>query len=131
MQKKGISKTSTNILKCCASILIIVSHYYRYCENNSTLFALSSMGFFGAALFAFLSGYGVAVSYANNGFGNWKRWINKKIIRVYIPFLIINVLSILFVYRISSEASIGMRIMMGTEPPGGRLTPPPFRRSPP
>ena len=64
-----IGKESTAIMKAIALFMVIVAHYYRFCASKSRLSALSSIGFFGAAVFAFLSGYGVTKSYNANGFG--------------------------------------------------------------
>lgn len=119
MQEKNvrileIGKESTAIMKAVAFFMVIVAHYYRFYSNGSRLSALGSMGFFGAAVFAFLSGYGVMKSYNANGFG--VGWIGKKLRKIYIPFLIVNILSVIFVYGIREDGSniIG-RIVFGTD----------------
>lgn len=92
-----ISKDETKILKGIAIILVIVSHYYRYCCEGMLASLLGSVGFFGAALFAFLSGYGLEKSYQNSGI--YRGWIVKKIKGVIIPFWLVNLLSIFLVYQ--------------------------------
>lgn len=64
-----ISTTETNRLKFWAIMIVIISHYYRYANTDSSLHFFSSAGFFGASLFAFLSGYGVSASYMKKGIG--------------------------------------------------------------
>lgn len=44
-------------LKIIAISMVVVAHYFRFFEPTSYLSGLKSIGFFGAALFAFLSGY--------------------------------------------------------------------------
>lgn len=44
-------------LKIIAISMVVVAHYFRFFEPTSYLRGLKSIGFFGAALFAFLSGY--------------------------------------------------------------------------
>ena len=68
-RKLVIGKESTAIMKAMALFMVIVAHYYRFYSRGSKLSALSSIGFFGAAVFAFLSGYGVTRSYNEKGFG--------------------------------------------------------------
>lgn len=45
------------VLKIIAILMVVVAHYFRFFEPTSRLSGLKSVGFFGAALFAFLSGY--------------------------------------------------------------------------
>lgn len=45
------------VLKIIAILMVVVAHYYRFFSPTSHLGGLKSIGFFGAALFAFLSGY--------------------------------------------------------------------------
>lgn len=77
----------TNVLKCFAFIIVIISHYFRYYAPNSTFSFLSSSGFFGAALFAFLSGYGVTVSFVNKGFV--KGYLRKNLIKFFCHFVLL------------------------------------------
>lgn len=45
------------VIKIIAILMVVVAHYFRFFEPNSRLSGLKSIGFFGAALFAFISGY--------------------------------------------------------------------------
>jgi uncharacterized membrane protein len=105
----------THILKALAIILVIISHFFRYANPDAKLSYLRSVGFFGAALFAFLSGYGVSVAYKNKGFS--KHWLLRKCTKVYFPFLFVTVLSIVFIYKDHNLEWNGManRILLGSD----------------
>ena len=55
--KGKLSYINVCILKWIAISIVIVAHYYRFYEKTSAISHLKSIGYFGAALFAFLSGY--------------------------------------------------------------------------
>lgn len=55
--KGKLSYINVCILKWIAISMVIVAHYYRFYEKTSAISHLKSIGYFGAALFAFLSGY--------------------------------------------------------------------------
>lgn len=87
----------TKYLKGFAILLVLISHFYRYADTESIFSFLGHIGFFGAALFSFLSGYGLYASYEKKGI--YSGWLVKKILNVYIPFIIITVISDMFVYK--------------------------------
>ncbi len=90
-----------NCLKTVAVLFVLIGHYYRYAEIISVSGVFRSVGFFGAALFAFLSGYGTCISYVHKGFGNKKHWLLRKVVRIYIPFLLVSFVSEITLYRVS------------------------------
>lgn len=93
--KEKLSYMDVCILKVLAITMVITSHFYRFFYTDSPLYFLKSIGFFGAALFAFLSGYLAQINCSKiKDCG----WLFKRIITVYIPFLFINILS-LFIYN--------------------------------
>lgn len=93
--KEKLSYMDVCILKVLAITMVITSHFYRFFYTDSPLYFLKSIGFFGAALFAFLSGYLAQINCSKiKDCG----WLFKRIIVVYIPFLFINILS-LFIYN--------------------------------
>lgn len=109
-----IGKESSIVLKAVAIIMVMVGHYYRFYDIESKLSKLSFIGFFGASIFAFLSGYGVTRSYNAKGFGDG--WIIKRITKIYLPFLIVNILSVVFVYGVRENYNnILIRIILGTD----------------
>lgn len=83
-----MSLQGTKFLKGFAILLVVISHWYRFFDKDSPLSFLYHFGFFGAALFAFLSGYGVYVSYSQKGF--YRKYLYKKFCNVYLPFVIVN-----------------------------------------
>lgn len=112
----SINKNSTNLMKAIGTFMVIVSHYFRYYSVHSFFSFLSSMGYFGAALFACLSGYGVAASYEDSGFSVYGVWLGKKVKKIYLPFVLVNLLSILFVYGIAgNEKNIVSRLLIGSD----------------
>ena len=114
--KHFISITETNRLKFWAIMMVIVSHYYRFADSNSPFHFFSSIGFFGASLFAFLSGYGVSVSYMKKGIGG-SIWLLNKLRKVYIPFVFVNIISVFVVYGMSDPGTLFARIVFGTDDP--------------
>ncbi len=90
--------SSTNHLKALAILMVIISHYCRYVVGRTDVFTqcLGGIGFLGAALFAFLSGYGVCTSLKRKGMRS--HWLNDKFNKVYLPFVVINVISYIFIY---------------------------------
>lgn len=93
----NFTKNDTSIVKGIAILIVMVSHWYRYVAIDAPLHFIYHFGFYGAALFSFMSGYGVYKSYANRGF--YKDWIVKKIKYVYIPYIIICIIANIVVYK--------------------------------
>ena len=86
------SKEQTNWLRGIAILMVIHSHYFAdigISENFSgvPLFLVSSIGFLGVGLFIFMSGYATMISYVNKP-NYLKRYIPKRIVRLYVPFLL-------------------------------------------
>lgn len=90
--KKQYTIKITNILKGIAILIVMLGHYFRYAYTDSVFSGVGySIGYFGAALFAFLSGFGIYLSYEKKGFGQY--WLINKFIKIYVPFLIVNMFS--------------------------------------
>lgn len=105
-----IAKKTTDSIKGVAIIIVVIGHYARYMESPFPV--ASHIAYFGAALFAFLSGYGAIVSYKDKGI-DAQGYILGRIKRVYIPFIFINSLSVI-VYGFNSK-SIVTRILLGID----------------
>lgn len=106
-----ISLRSTNLLKFFAILVVMTAHYYRYADTESPLAVLGHFGFFGAALFAFLSGYGVCISYKRKGIvpgiaGNFL----QKLRKCYLPFLLVNTVGVFLVYGFRADAVLPIRL---------------------
>lgn len=82
-------------LKIIAISMVVVAHYFRFFEPTSYLRGLKSIGFFGAALFAFLSGYLADINNEKVFMGGW---LFHKIGSVYLPYVITNLIS-MFIYK--------------------------------
>lgn len=93
----NFSKSKSDLLKVCAIFFVVTAHYYRYVNNSSCFSFFYHFGFYGAALFAFLSGWGVYYSYEKKGF--YEFWMVKKLVNIYIPFLLIQILANMFIYH--------------------------------
>jgi hypothetical protein len=94
----------------------MTAHYYRYADVESPLSFIGHFGFFGAAMFAFLSGYGVCISYQRKGIGpSIAGNFLQKIKKCYIPFLLVNCISILFVYGFRFDKYLPLRILLGID----------------
>lgn len=92
--KEKLSYMDVCILKVLAITMVITSHFYRFFYTDSPLYFLKSIGFFGAALFAFLSGYLAQINCSKiKDCG----WLFKRIIVVYIPFYLLIFYRCLFI----------------------------------
>lgn len=100
-----LSITACNFIKFIAIFLVLVGHYFK--ESTSFNF-LHSIGFFGAALFAFLSGYGIMISYSTKGISDLRDWLLKKIVNIYVPVIFINVIQQLFFYQNSKNTFLNI-----------------------
>lgn len=76
-----MSKKGTLSLKGLAILMIIVQHL----GQNYHVGAVNPLGPIGVFIFLFCSGYGLQQSYKISG---TKRYFRKKIVKVYIPFLV-------------------------------------------
>lgn len=83
----------TNEVRGFAILMIIIHHLCRHILNNSYQYPLFyDLGYIGVALFLFLSGYGLMESYKLKGL---KNYFSKKVTRIYIPFVFINIICLL------------------------------------
>jgi len=115
-EKRYITITQTNHLKFYAIMIVIISHYFRYADVESKLHFLASIGFFGASLFAFLSGYGVTASYLKNGIGRGT-WLFNKLKKVYFPFVFVNIIAVFTIYKNFNVSNMPVRLLFGTDDP--------------
>ncbi len=82
----------TNALKAVSILLIIFAHM----GNKFGVRYLNPLGGIGVAIFLILSGYGLNESYQKNGMKNF--WF-KRVTGAYIPYLLIEIIGYLFVYK--------------------------------
>lgn len=93
-----ISKEETQLLKGLAIIMVLVEHLGQVLHIG----ALNPLGPVGVCIFLFVSGYGLACSYEKNG---RNRYFSKRILKVYIPYIISVVLFCLWSYAIGNTLS--------------------------
>lgn len=85
-------------LKWAAIVMVIASHYAEWWSwftveegtREVIRFGLSRMGPYGVAIFLLFSGYGLAKSAGNNRIG--LKFILKRVLSVYVPYLIMIIL---------------------------------------
>ena len=112
MGRHLITKKTTNQIKAIAILVVVLGHYARFKQNP--LHIASHAPYFGAALFAFMSGYGVFVSYKDHGLKKMGGYIIAKIKRVLFPFILINFVA-LPLYGLSIDSNYLDRILLGTD----------------
>lgn len=83
-----ITKESTTEIKGIAILMVIIGHISSIYGKS----VLNYMGSFGVALFLFISGYGLAMSYSKNGL---KDFFRKKFINIFIPYVAITTIWII------------------------------------
>lgn len=98
-----LSKSNTGVLRGVCVILILVHHFSQQLFDASYLRPFKYIGVFAVALFFFLSAYGMTVSLSKNP-DYLKRFLLKRFKSIYIPYLIINTVTVIIMslyYRAS------------------------------
>ena len=90
-----ISKDTTMYLKGYSIVIIAIHHFCLNISNPGILFVFTKIGYLGVSVFLFLSGYGIAKSFQKKGLNNF---IAKRLKKVYIPFVIINIITMILYY---------------------------------
>ena len=95
-----LSKDSTDALRGCLCITIVVHHIYQYLlssiiSNPAIRAILQNMGFWSVALFFFLSGYALMYSYEHKN-NYLKSFVKQKIIPLIIIYLLSTALYIAY-----------------------------------
>ena len=109
-----LSKDQTNGLRGIAIIMVMCAHYYPYLgiSYGQGLVSLSlTTGFLGVAIFLFLSGYGAMISKIIKP-DYLKRYLPKRLLRLYVPFLIVFVIDILIILLSTGKLDFSWLLMM-------------------
>lgn len=77
-------RNSTAVMRGVVMIGIILHHVHNNLQLSSPI--LGQVGYLGTALFFFISGYGNHISLNKNN--SELKWLLKKVLKIYIPFLI-------------------------------------------
>lgn len=111
-----LSVDQTNWLRGIAIFMVVMSHYYEVLgiSKYGAFWQVKCAGFFGVAVFLFLSGYGAIMSKTTKQ-NYLKGYLPKKALRLYIPFLLAFLVDILLIYVFTKDFSfsyfLGIPIM--------------------
>lgn len=94
-----ISRDETNALKGIAILMVIVEHI----GQAFNIGMMNPLGPIGVCLFLFLSGYGLSRSYQDKG---RNKYFQKKIIKVYIPYVVAVIIFLIWSVVICEPKSI-------------------------
>lgn len=81
-----MDKIHTNIIKSIAILLVVTAHVDAYWSKVG---GLQFIGGIGVSLFLICSGYGLYCSYSSSGL---KNYFKKKIVKIWIPYLLVEIL---------------------------------------
>jgi peptidoglycan/LPS O-acetylase OafA/YrhL len=96
----GITRSNAIFLKAIACMMIVVHHYFHLNGIHSNIFTYIISAHFGyifVSLFFLLSAYGLTESESNVN-NNFFQFIKKRLLRVYYPVVLINILTIILYY---------------------------------
>lgn len=87
---------STKSLKGICALMVVLSHISQRIDGIPLLdFAFRQIGFLSVGVFFFLSGYGLMYGYSNKD-NYLDDFFTKRLSKVYLPFIIVNLIQILF-----------------------------------
>lgn len=98
-----MNRTYTDLIKFISAIAILVHHFYL--KNP----AVTSLGFVACGVFFFFSAYDISKSLQHNPirFGNFCK---KRLLKIYMPLLLVNLITLLLVSPICNDGSFGIPI---------------------
>ena len=93
----SLSKNTNDQLKGIFIIVVIIHHISQRIDPLGILALFQTVGYLAIGVFFFISGVGLTKSLKrNNEYLNG--FLHKKIARIYLPFIIINILTIIVLY---------------------------------
>lgn len=110
MTNKFLSKENTDCLKGILALAVLVHHLYQHSgilRGNPIGFLFQSLGFLAVAVFFFLSGYGLVVSFLKKGDAYIRELPRNRILPFYGICCVLIVLYTLFFCLIGSAPNIG------------------------
>lgn len=121
MTKAVISKNNSTALKALCSIIIVFHHYFQVSGMMRGTFVshffVSICGYVSVAIFFFLSAYGITEAEQKAKL-TWGQFFKKRIGRVYIPFVVTNLLFVLllvYLSKYSGDYILGIKNTIGIE----------------
>lgn len=89
-----LNKFNTDSFRGVAIVCIIFHHVIQQIKNPGVLMPFRGIGYLFVSYFFFLSGYGLAISYLNKD-NYLKDFFRKRMSKIYIPFLFVNLINLL------------------------------------
>ena len=109
-KEQPLSISQTNQMKGLAILIIIIHHVSLALGNKGYLSIFHHLGFPSVSVFLVLSGYGVFLSTEKKGLNNF---FSKRVIRVYIPFLLAMISKILIFdyFILNKKGGVGISLI--------------------
>ena len=105
--EKHISIETSNKIKFCCAILIVLHHYFQFfftstgysAEHTFLFLIIQQLGYTGVAVFFFLSGYGLMESEKRRHL-TLKEFISRRFFKIYFPYLLVTSLWLPVLYSV-------------------------------
>ena len=108
-----LSKTNTTQIRGILIVIIILHHFAQSMTNVGLMFPFRSVGYLAVGMFFFYSGYGLMISKQNNS-TYMDNFIQKRLSKVYYPFILINAITLVIYYYVLSINFSIQEILMYT-----------------
>lgn len=97
---ENLDKETTDSIKGVLVLGVVLSHLATKVNKGPFLlqFPFGQIGMYCVILFFFLSGYGLIKSYIKKGEVYLDSFWSRKIVKLYIPFIIVNIISVIMRY---------------------------------
>ncbi|MGN0179814.1 MAG: acyltransferase family protein [Monoglobaceae bacterium] len=95
IEKDCLSKTNTECLKGILAVAVLIHHIYQYSgllHETVVGGVFQIIGYLAVAVFFFLSGYGLSVSYTNNRELYLKHFLKRRVLPFYCVILFVSIL---------------------------------------
>ena len=89
-----VSKSSTDQLRGIFIVVMVIHHISQRMADPGLLRPFNEMGYFAVGMFFFFSGFGLTKSFKNKE-TYLDHFLIKKLVRIYIPFIIVNTLTVI------------------------------------
>ena len=106
-----LSVKSTNSVKGICALGVILQHLTLKLENQGIMVLFGYIGFLFVSLFFFFSAYGLTKSMINKS-NYFEHFWSRRLKKVYIPMVLINILYIILYYFVDKEYAVDWRRMI-------------------
>ena len=101
----SMSKSSTDQLRGLFIVIMVIHHISQRMANPVLLTPFNDMGYYAVGIFFFLSGFGLTKSFKRKN-TYLDKFFTKKIVKIYIPFVIVNTLTIIAIRMKGDDLSV-------------------------